>query len=176
MVTQGQASTLLNFTFTTFQSEFDAVLEALCQRTLNIATGPPYHKILYSWRVSRGDFRGAASILYERLHRLLTTSSSVYDPEDESLIQNYLLLINILASVDPDQAWILAETPIVTDGNPFTSGSTQLAKGKPLSTPKRRVITLDDIRKEYQAELDRVAEVENGRFAFGGGTEPMDVL
>ena len=181
MVSQNAAATLLAFPFTAMQNDVDTVLESLCQRTLNITTGPPYHKILYSWRIAHGDFRGAAAVMYDRLQRLLNTSTSVYDPSDESLIENYLLLINVLACVDPDQAWLLAEAPaadsaqasLSSSGGPGSGGAHLGRKQK--AGPKRKVVTLQDIRGEYQAELDRVAEVENGRFAFGG-PEPMDVL
>ena len=78
------------------------------------------------------------------------------------------MLINTLASVQPDQAWILAEQRV--DENAITWGI-----GKAKGILKRRVVTLEDLRKEYQAELDRVSAMENGQFAFTGGDE-MDVL
>lgn len=168
MVTKAQGPALLKLPFMSLYNDVDSILETLCHNTLNISTGPPYHKILYSFRIARNDFRGAASILYQRLQRLQTTSSKYHDPEDGSLTQAYLMLINTLSSVHPDQAWILAE-PRVDDG----PGSWGLGKTK--SVLKRRVITLPDLRKEYQAELDRAAAVEMGQFAFAGGDE-MDVL
>ncbi len=45
-----------------------------------------------------------------------------------------------------------------------------------LLRPRRRVITLEDVRREYQAELDRAAAMENGRFAFAADDDDMDVL
>ncbi|OCK76685.1 hypothetical protein K432DRAFT_305825 [Lepidopterella palustris CBS 459.81] len=168
MVAQSRGPALLKFPFVNLYSEVDNVLSSLCQKTLNLASGPPYHKILYSFRISRNDFRGAASILYERLQRLQTTSSKVHSPEDESLTQAYLMLINTLASVQPDQAWILAEQRV--DESAMTWGI-----GKAKGILKRRVVTLDDLRNEYQKELDRIAAIENGQFAFAGGDE-MDFL
>lgn len=168
MIVQSQAPALLKFPFVNLYNDVDDILASLCQKTLNISTGPPYHKILYAFRIARNDFRGAASILYERLQRLQTTSSKIHDPEDESLMQSYLMLINTLASVQPDQAWILAEQRV--DENAPAWGI-----GKAKGILKRRVVTLEDLRKEYQAELDRVSAMENGQFAFAGGDE-MDVL
>ncbi len=40
---------------------------------------------------------------------------------------------------------------------------------------KRKVITLSDVRKDYQDELDRLALIESNQFAFTNGDE-MDVL
>ncbi|KAF2496112.1 hypothetical protein BU16DRAFT_581524 [Lophium mytilinum] len=168
MVTRSQGPALLKFPFASLYNDVDSILESLCQNTLNISTGPPYHKILYSFRISRNDFRGAASILYQRLQRLQTTSSKYHDPEDGSLTQAYLMLINTLTSVSPDQAWILAEPRV-------DESAASWGIGRSKSVLQRRVITLPDLRKEYQAELDRAAAMENGQFAFAGGDE-MDVL
>jgi nuclear pore complex protein Nup160 len=43
------------------------------------------------------------------------------------------------------------------------------------TTLKRKVVTIDDIRKEYQKELDRIAKIESNQFSFIGGVEE-DVL
>jgi DNA repair protein RAD51/nuclear pore complex protein Nup160 len=168
MVNQSQGPALLKFAFVNIYNDVDSILEGLAHNTLNISSGPPYHKVLYSFRIARNDFRGAASILYQRLQRLQTASSRYHHPEDGSLTETYLLLINTLASVHPDQAWILAE-PRVDDS------ATSWGIGKAKGVLKRRVITLPDLRKEYQAELDRAAAMEMGQFAFAGGDE-MDVL
>ncbi len=74
------------------------------------------------------------------------------------MLNAYLALINVLACVEKSQAWILA------DG------------GGPDEGRKRRVLTLDDVRAQYQGELDRVAAIESGRFAFVGDGAEMDVL
>ncbi|KAF2761656.1 hypothetical protein EJ05DRAFT_507300 [Pseudovirgaria hyperparasitica] len=169
MTTQSQSAALLRLPLATLSTEVDTVLESLCHKTLNISSGPPYHKILYAYRISRDDFRGAASILYERLQRLQSSSTST----DEALTQGYLILINTLASVSPDQAWIFAEGK-VEDGGIFGGGSARLGKAR--EAPKRRILTLDDIRREYEAELDRQSALENGRFAFGEEPEPMELM
>ena len=108
-------------------------------------------------------------MLLQRLRRLQgadTTSSAdaVSTPvagaqpqtqtQTQHVLNAYLALINVLACVEKSQAWVLAEGG---------------GGGK-----KRRVVTLDDVRGEYQGELDRVAAIESGRFAFVGGE--MDVL
>ena len=40
--------------------------------------------------------------------------------------------------------------------------------------PKRKIVTLEDVRREYQAELDKRSEIVQGRFALVG--DEMDVL
>ncbi len=75
--------------------------------------------------------------------------------------REYLALINLLACVQPEQAWILAKGSRKEEGQ----------QGK-----KRKVVTLEDVRRGYQKELDRVAMIEGNMFSFGGGGDEMDVL
>ena len=170
MVSQSQTAELLKFPLHGLADDVDAILSSLCQKTLNLASGPPYHQILYSFRICRDNFRGAASILYERLRRLQTTSSKVHESTDESLAQCYLMIINTLASVRKEDAYILVEQTV--DGvRPPQWG---IGQGKKLL--KRQIVTLDTLRKEYQAELDRVAAIEGGQFPFVDPAGEMDIL
>jgi hypothetical protein len=170
MIGQQQATQLLRFPFVGLADEVDNTLLSLCQKTLNLNSGPPYHQILYSFRIARNNFRGAASILHERLQRLKTTSSKHHDPADDSLTQCYLMIINTLSSVSPEDAYILAEQKI--EG----TGLAQWGIGQGKKLLKRQIVTLDSLRKEYQAELDRVAAIESGQFPFVEAADDMDVL
>jgi hypothetical protein len=170
MISQQQAAQLLKLPFVGLADDVDTILSSLCQKTLNLSSGPPYHQILYSFRISRNNFRGAASILHERLQRLKSTSSKHHDPADESLTQCYLMIINTLSSVSKEDAYILADQKIDGTGPPQWG----IGQGKKLL--KRQIITLDTLRKEYQAELDRVAAIESGQFPFVDTGDEMDVL
>ncbi|KAF1965518.1 hypothetical protein BU23DRAFT_519443 [Bimuria novae-zelandiae CBS 107.79] len=172
MIAQSQTATLLKFPLVGLVEEMDTILSDLCKTTLNMGSGPPYHQILYSFRVSRGNFRGAATILHERLQRLKSTSSKIHDPADESLIQCYLMIINALSSVSQEDAYILADQRIDEGLPQFLHGPIGTAK----KLLKRHIVTLDTLRREYQAELDRVAAIENGHFAFMDPTDEMDIL
>lgn len=168
MAQQSQAARLLKYPFGTLCGAVDEVLNTLCHRTLNITSGPPYHQILYAFRISRNDFRGAASILYDRLQRLKSSSVKVQDPADESIVQCYVLIINTLSSVSEEEAYILADQR-VDDGN--------WGIGKAKKMLKRQIVTLETLRKEYAAELDRVAAIENGQYPFmDGAADEMDIL
>ncbi len=78
------------------------------------------------------------------------------DPEEETLVQAYVLLINTLACCGEENAWLLAD-PIEGVGG------------------KRKLVTIADVRKEYGDELDRRSEILLGRFPLVAG-EAMDVL
>jgi hypothetical protein len=170
MVQRSQTEALLKLPFVGLTEDVDAILSTFCHKTLNLGSGPPYHHILYSFRISRGNFRGAATVLHERLQRLKTTSAQIHDPSDESLTQCYLMIINTLSSVNKDEAYILAEKRIDEVGPP------QWGIGQARNILKRQIVTLDTLRKEYQAELDRVAAIENGNFPFVDAGDDMDIL
>lgn len=170
MVSQQQAAQMLQYPFVGLADEVDTILSSLCQKTLNLTSGPPYHQTLYSFRIARNNFRGAASILHERLQRLKTTSSKHHDPADNSLTQCYLMIINTLSSVSKEDAYILADQKVEGAGPPQWG----IGQGKKLL--KRQVVTLESLRKEYQAELDRVAAIESGQFPFVEAADEMDVL
>lgn len=170
MVGHAQAAALLRFPFVGLADEVDTILSSLCHKILNVGSGPPYHQILYSFRISRNNFRGAASILYERLQRLKTTSSKFQDPADDSLAQSYLIIINTLSSVNQEDAYILAEQKMDEMAPP------QWGLGKAKKLLKRQIVTLETLRKEYQAELDRIAAIEGGQFPFVDPADDMDIL
>jgi DNA repair protein RAD51/nuclear pore complex protein Nup160 len=175
MIDQSRTPDLLNFPFLGLTSEVDALLTSLCHKSLNLTSGPPYHQILYAFRIQRNNFRGAASILHDRLQRLKSSSSQTHDPADESLAQCYLMIINTLENVGKDDAYILAKQRI--DVGAVAPGAAQqwgIGKGKMLR--KRQVVTLDMLRKEYQAELDRVEAIEKGDYPYVEAGDEMDIL
>ncbi|KAJ5307447.1 hypothetical protein N7476_008103 [Penicillium atrosanguineum] len=90
---------------------------------------PDYHRILQAYRIARSDFRGAAEIAYRNVQRLrqardtpstaLTRKSKKEieetgvpedDIESKEIRHELLSLMNLLASVDKSEAYILVET------------------------------------------------------------------
>jgi nuclear pore complex protein Nup160 len=163
---------LLQLPFLGLQDAVDEILASKCHSIVDVTVGVPYHKILYAWRIRRNDFRGAAAVSLERLQRMKmagmgdkvlgSANGANHDELETPVTKQYLMLINALSCVDPKQAWILAED---TTRNGKENGA----------VGKRKVFTLDDIRKDYQSELDRIAAIENNQFAFAGGDE-MDLV
>ena len=144
-------------------ADADAALLSLAKRSLASTSSAtkPHHQILYAFRTQRGDFRGAAEILYEHLERLRHSGSQQYqDPEDETALQAYLLLINTLACCGEGEGWLLAE-PI---------------EGVHQAGEKRKLVTLEEVRRDYSAELDRRSDILQGRFPLVGGGDEMDVF
>lgn len=167
MCESSHSSQLTELPFIGLQDSVDAILAQKCQSIVDVTVGVPYHKILYAWRIKRSDFRGAATISLERLQRLQQSGDGDKmigeDCLETPVTKQYITLINALSCVEPKQAWILSEEPL----RKGSSGKNNQSK--------RKVVTLDDLRRAYQAELDRIAAIQNNQFAFAGGDE-MDVL
>ncbi|KAK5116029.1 hypothetical protein LTR62_000485 [Meristemomyces frigidus] len=142
--------------------EVDGVLEEGARRQF-VTSGPEvggarYYQILYAFRTQRGDFRAAAKGLFEYVHWLRDSEMGSSDPEDERLVQGYVLLINTLACCGADDGWLLVDED---------------REGQ----KKRRLVRLEDVRREFAAELDRREALLRGRFPLvgrgGGGGEEL---
>ncbi|KAJ5893960.1 hypothetical protein N7495_005651 [Penicillium taxi] len=95
---------------------------------------PDYHRILQAYRIARNDYRGAAEIAYRNVQRLRKARDAPVstivrrgkkeveevpedDPESQEIRHELLSLINLLASVDPSESYILVETgPLASFG------------------------------------------------------------
>lgn len=109
--------------------------------------------LLCAHRLSRNNFRGAVSVLLDRLNRIKQTGRARNDPQALELRRAYLYLINTLASVAPEDAYIVSEISV-----PEQDG--------PNKKRRRVVVTLEDVRREYQALLDRCSRIERGDYEF----------
>ncbi|KAG6191259.1 hypothetical protein E4U27_004784 [Claviceps purpurea] len=148
---------LVSLPFAGMQQEVDDLLAAKCRNTIDVVQGFPYHQVLYSWRIKRNNYRGAASVLLDRVHKLKLAGEGDKITGDDVLetpvTRQYLLLINALSCVDPKQAWI------------FDEGSPALRQDGE-GAAQRKVVSLVDIRKEYHDELDRIVAIQNNQFGF----------
>lgn len=141
---------------------------------------PPlnFYQILSSWRLLHHNLQGAAAALLERLQRLpdsyavataaaaaagtmTITPNSVPNSERDAVLEGYLAVINLLSCAG--ERWVLS-------GGKEGHGNGVMAGGK------RKVVTLEDVRKKYQDELDRRSVIENGRFGYGDDDAMVDVL
>ncbi|KAK7536119.1 nucleoporin Nup120/160-domain-containing protein [Phyllosticta citribraziliensis] len=172
MVTQHREKALIALPFSHDLDAVDEVLASLARDALNVASGPgeSYHRTLYAFRVAKNNYRGAAHALYDQISRLKASAAALHDPKDSRIVNLFLVLINTLALVKEDDRYLLV-------GQREGTAADGVGLGK--QVVKRRLLTLDDIRREYQDELDRVAAMETGRFAFGmapAGDGDVDML
>jgi nuclear pore complex protein Nup160 len=134
------------------------------------STHVDYLKILHAIRVSQGDHRGSLSVLLDRVRLVKKSSRARGDPQATELRKALLTLINAMTCVEPDEAYILTEAEEQTNGNvkTLTNGEMEVDAGAGAKKTKRVILTLDDLRREYQKVLDRCSRIERGDFDFGG--------
>ena len=184
--------------------EADAHLADLCTKPASIAPVPydglswkkttlssaestsvPPHRLLYAWRIERNDYRGAAAALWERIEMLkLAQTQGVRGQDvDGELVETYLCLINCLVLVDEKMRWLLVqpfESNAVARKTRFaasSAGATDISGEFKRGT--RRIVTVDDVRRDYQAHLDRMADFAAGRYPItldGGFGDEADFV
>lgn len=129
-----------------------------------------YLSILHALRLSRNDYRGAMSTLFDRLRIIQKSGRARSDPQATSLRHALLALINAMTCVSEDEAFIVADAA----EDPRIGGKS-LKRLRPAddtideNSAKKRtriVVTLDDLRREYQNVLDRCSRIERGDFEF----------
>lgn len=133
-------------------------------------------RVWYAFRIAQKDYRGAVAVLLHRLRLVKKSSQARNDPEATQIRQALLALINALSCVAPEEAYLLTdveESP-QTNGDIATSfGDTADHKGSSMRH-KRIIITLDDLRREYQQLLDKCSRIERGDFDFEMGEQGSD--
>ncbi|QDS74198.1 hypothetical protein FKW77_002167 [Venturia effusa] len=175
VVDNNRIELLLGFPWTGLEEDADDILaKKVKDKGWIVSAKPEWHKILYAWRVKRGNWRGAAQVAFDRLERLKATGEATRIPSDERLVEAYLLLINSLACVAPEEAWVIREAQVVNPDGTLARTNGARTNGH-TGGSKRCVVSIEDVRREYQAELDRLAQLEQGDFAFSGdGADGMD--
>ncbi|TBU50494.1 nucleoporin Nup120/160-domain-containing protein [Dichomitus squalens] len=145
----------------------DEVEDALAFKARNAdpRIRPFYSRILYTWYVSRGDYRNAALTMYQRARKLeaLMGDASAFTELVELQLEAYIVAMNALALVDPKSQWITL--PIVTETGNEPRKRRRLSKYIPESkyaSGKRdtEAVDLKDMQHEYallsaRAELVR---------------------
>ena len=134
-----------------------------------------YVRIMSAIQMSQNDFRGAVSVLYTRLQSLRKTTKARSDPHATEIRHAYLTLINAMTCVKQDEAYILVAVEDHHESKPRINGDVSMAGAEDeTSVPtrarqrKKIILTLEDLRKEYQAVLDRCNRLEIGDIAYEG--------
>lgn len=134
-----------------------------------------YLDIVHAIRVSQQDYRGAVTILFDKLRLIQRSARARHDPQATALRQVLLALINAMACVAPEEAYILVDQDTKPQGRfPQTSGNDTTMTGADdhneeesrLNKRRRIIVTLEDLRKEYQQVLDKCSRIERGDFDF----------
>ncbi|KAJ5714053.1 uncharacterized protein N7483_011234 [Penicillium malachiteum] len=162
------------------QSSFNSWLDVENNESDN---APDYHRILQAYRIARCDYRGAAEIAYRNVQRLrhardapssaLTLKSKEVeeyvvpedDPESKEIRHELLSLINLLASVDKSEAYILVETgPLPSSGS---VGDSSHARPRSSHTDEDGNVFMEDAEMESPTASHR-RRSSNASFASSG--------
>ncbi|KAF3312226.1 hypothetical protein TWF173_007387 [Orbilia oligospora] len=159
MCEHNQADTLCQFEFSGLHEEVDAVLERQYEQLNEVASvHVPYHKIAYAWRILKGNRRGAASAQYDHLKKLQGCLTNSQRFTGKEVREAYLALLNILALVPKEEAYIFTRLHAEQE-----SSGVHFVDGKKL---RRRVVSIDNIREEFQEEMRRTIEYLSGGIFF----------
>ncbi|KAL9050072.1 MAG: hypothetical protein Q9162_006862 [Coniocarpon cinnabarinum] len=123
----------------------------------------PPHRLLYAWRIQRNNYRGAATALWERVQILkLAQAQGLRGKDvDAELEAMYLSLINCLVLVDEKMRWLLVRpVELSAPGQDASTSETN----EDIKRGPRQIVTVDDVRREYQALLDRMSDLAAGRY------------
>ena len=125
MCEENAVEKLVSFNFAGFNTEVEDAL-SFNARNADPRVRPFYSRILYTWYITRGDYRNgsslpssfvvvrhntripAALVMYQRARKLATlvTEPSNFTPMAELQIEAYLGAVNALSLVDQKVAWI----------------------------------------------------------------------
>lgn len=168
--------------------QVDQHLSSLAQKQKYVMTGKnksfpmgghvDYLRLVHAIRLSQNDYRGAVSALFDQLKLIKRSGRARNDPQSTEIRRALLALINAMTCIAPEEAYILAE---VDDELPnLTSAHSEDMEMKDAddSTKSRKrrriIITLDDLRRDYQQLLDKCSRIERGDFEFDFDGESED--
>ncbi|KAK6335589.1 hypothetical protein TWF696_002357 [Orbilia brochopaga] len=154
-----EAEAMCQFDFPGLHEDVDSVLEHQYEQIREVtAAEVPYHKIAYAWRILKGNRRGAATVLYDQLKKLQGCLTNAQRYSGKEVRDAYLGLLNVLSLVPKEQAYVFTRLHAEQE-----SSGVHFVDGTKL---KRRVVTLDNIREEYQEEVRKTIEYLCGGIFF----------
>ncbi|OBZ71774.1 hypothetical protein A0H81_08206 [Grifola frondosa] len=134
----------------------DEVEDALSFKTRNAdpRVRPFYSRILYTWYVSRGDYRNAALAMYQRARKLgaLIGEKSTFITVAEMQLEAYVVGINALSLIDRKTAWIVLPVTAETGHEPRKRRklSKHIPEGRyALGKRDTEIVELADMQYEY---------------------------
>ena len=127
-----------------------------------------YQSIVSAIHMAQKDFRGALPVLYDQLQSTRKSTRARSDPQATSIRQAYLALINTMSCIKQDEAYLLIDVEDQSNTH-GVNGDMVMANDENAEQRKKRkriIVTLEDLRREYQQVLDRCSRIERGDFAF----------
>ncbi|KAJ3863652.1 nucleoporin Nup120/160-domain-containing protein [Lentinula novae-zelandiae] len=165
MCESNQVDKLLSLNFAAYADEVEDAL-SFKARNADPLVRPSYPHILYSWFLSRGDYRNAASIMYQRarkLQGLWTREPSLVTRLAGEQLEAYMIAMNALSLADLKNLWFLL--PGSADAtNEFPQHKFLITRNIPesrysLGKHENEIIQLTDIQYEYTLLSAQIAVI-----------------
>ncbi|RXK41625.1 hypothetical protein M231_01124 [Tremella mesenterica] len=145
--------------FIGLQKEVEALL-GFKARNSDPLRFPNYYKVLYSWHISRGDYRSAGEIMYLQGKRLGESPPGKLSAFEMSAMQarSYLAAMNALSLVDKKNAWISFQKQREGKRLNKRRKTTAYIPEEEFSPSHKPIdlITLPDIQAEYSLVLSQL--------------------
>ncbi|WVR06261.1 hypothetical protein IAU60_003291 [Kwoniella sp. DSM 27419] len=159
MCENSEVGRLNSLGFIGFQKDVEELLRFKARNSNPLRT-PNYYKVLYSWHISRGDYRSAGEIMYLQGRRFAEGSSNMPAFELSAMqARSYLAAINALSLVDKRNAWVsVPGAPSRSLRGIKRRKVTSYIPEEEFSEKKRPVdiISLADIEMEYTLVLSQL--------------------
>ncbi|KAI0063071.1 hypothetical protein BV25DRAFT_1907210 [Artomyces pyxidatus] len=153
MCDENAVEKFISFNFVGVADEVEDVLSWKA-RNSDPRQRPSWSRILYTWYVSRGDYRNAALVMYQRARKLgaYTNDRAQYFHLAEQQLEAYVVAMNALNLLDQKNAWIVL--PVLPSANESPRKRRKLTKHIPedkLAGGKRdsEIVHLSDIEADY---------------------------
>ncbi|KAK7696575.1 hypothetical protein QCA50_001233 [Cerrena zonata] len=174
MCEENAVDRLMTFNFSGLTTEVEEAL-SFKVRNADPRVRPFYSRILYAWYISRGDYRNASSVMYQRARKL---ASLVDSPADfialaELQLEAYVVSINALSLIDPGSAWFVMT--VVSEHDRESRKRRKLSVHIPESRYSHgkkdaEIVQLSDIHYEHALLSAQVELVQRDpQFLPGGG-------
>lgn len=143
--------------FIGFQKEVEERLNFKARNSDPLRT-PNYYDVLYSWHISRGDYRSAGETMYAKAVRFGEASTTRLNRLELAAFRarSYLGAINALSLVDKRNAWISVTVPSSRSAKKRRVTSNIPEEAFSHGVPAVDIITLADMRAEYRTVLSQL--------------------
>ncbi|GAW08242.1 Nuclear pore complex protein [Lentinula edodes] len=162
MCESNQVDKLLSLNFATYADEVEDAL-SFKARNADPLIRPSYPHILYSWFLSRGDYRNAASIMYQRarkLQGLMTREPSLVTRLAGEQLEAYMIAMNALSLADPKNLWFLLPGSADATNEHKSLITRNIPESRySLGKHENEIIQLSDIQYEYTLLSAQIAVI-----------------
>ncbi|WVN88766.1 uncharacterized protein L203_103979 [Cryptococcus depauperatus CBS 7841] len=152
--------------FVNYQKNVEDVLRFKARHSDPLRT-PNYYKVLYSWQITRGNYRSAGEIMYLQGRRYAENTDKSLGCETSVLrARSYLAAINALSLLEKKDAWIsvtitnrpVKPVPVAKRRKTSYIPEEEFTEGK----KNVDIVTLEDIKMEYTLVLSQLKLSKDG--------------